>query len=287
VGGNFILVLVLTLIVLGGAGFMALRGWMKALAASSTSSRRSDLTRGSFLEQYDSLTLNSNDIILLMDARGEIVRANDRAAESYGYERSELEGLNIRSLRAPDTIDHVEEQMQAVQAKGGLVFETRHRRRGGETFPVETSARVIELDGATYFQSIIRDITRRKQEEWRLTRLNECLLGFGADPVQNINSLVALCGEMLGAATSLYNRLEGGLLCSIGQWNTPQDYQAEDKPEGHLCFDVIRNEKDEMMVVRDLADSRYFISDPNVRKYGLRTYIGKAVRFGDENVGSL
>ncbi|MCX6133825.1 MAG: PAS domain S-box protein [Ignavibacteriales bacterium] len=241
----------------------------------------------SFLDTYDSLTGSSNDIILLVEEDGTIVKANDRAAAAYGYDRIELEGLNIRAIRSPRALHELAHHVEMIKGKGGLIFETEHRRKGGEIFPVETSSRVLEVAGKRYFHSIIRDTTERKKAEHRLARLNDCFLGFGVDPFQNINSLVALCGELLGAATSLYNRLEGELLCSIGQWNTPAGYEATDKAEGHLCYDLIRSRNESLMVVRDLPATGYFASDPNVRKYGLKTYVGKGVQFSRENVGAL
>ncbi len=215
------------------------------------------------------------------------MKANDRAAEAYGYSREELEGQNLRIIRALETVGDVARQMEHVISNGGWVFETEHRRKDGEVFPVETSSRVIEIDGVEYFQSIIRDITNRKKTENRLRRLNECFLRFGADPRDNINSLVALCGELLEATTALYNKLEGGLLCSVGQWNTPEDFTSVDNPEGHLCYDLIRAGRDDLMVVRNLPATTYFRSDPNVKAYDLKTYVGKGVRFGKESVGSL
>jgi len=44
-------------------------------------------------------------------------------------------------------------------------------------------------------RGMAHDVTERKQAEGRLTELNECLLSFGADPIENINRLVALCGS--------------------------------------------------------------------------------------------
>ncbi len=41
------------------------------------------------------------------------------------------------------------------------------------------------------------------------------------------------------------------------------------------------------MVVRNLHKTKYAKTDPNVLKYDLKTYVGKGVRFGEENVGSL
>ncbi|MBI5342299.1 MAG: PAS domain S-box protein [Deltaproteobacteria bacterium] len=121
----------------------------------------------------------------------------------------------------------------------------------------------------------------------RLARLKECFLGFGADPLENINRLTATAGDLLGAACALYNRLDRGMLCSWGQWKAPQGYKSIDPPDGHICYDVIRRTSDAVLVVRNLPDTAYALSDPNVRAYGLQTYIGQAVKFGGKCLGSL
>jgi diguanylate cyclase (GGDEF)-like protein/PAS domain S-box-containing protein len=131
------------------------------------------------------------------------------------------------------------------------------------------------------------DITDRKRLEERLRKLNECMLSLGADTDENINRLTALCGELLGASCALYNRLRDGMLCSEGCWNTPGDFNPVDKPDGHICFDVIRQAPRDVVVLRNLQESDYVVSDPAVARYGLQTYVGKLVRLGDEAVGSL
>ncbi len=126
-----------------------------------------------------------------------------------------------------------------------------------------------------------------KLTESRLTMLNKCLLSFDIDPVANINRLAKLCGEQLGAVCALYNRLEDGMLCALGQWNAPPDLIAQDRPEGHICFEVIQDASTDIRIIRNLQETTYAETDPNVRKYGLQTYIGKAVSFGGVHVGSI
>jgi PAS domain S-box-containing protein len=133
----------------------------------------------------------------------------------------------------------------------------------------------------------MRDITERKRSEERLSRINEVFLGFGSDADENINRLVALCGEQLHAVCALYNRLEGDMLRSVGKWNVPPGFPPEDRAEGHICFDLIRDEHDSLRVIRDLPHTSYGETDPNVFRYGLKTYIGKPVSFGGGNIGSL
>ena len=45
------------------------------------------------------------------------------------------------------------------------MVETVHQRKDGTTFPVEVSSRVIRVDDKIFFQSIMRDITKRKHAE--------------------------------------------------------------------------------------------------------------------------
>jgi len=236
-----------------------------------------------FLTSYPTV----DDIILLIARDGTIVSANEGASAAYGYSKHELEKMNIRDIRAPESLGDLEKQMAAIADQGRMRFETSHRRRDGKTFPVETSSRFIEVEGQRYFLAIIRDITDRKNAEQRLTRVRDGFLSFGADPVKNINALVELCGRMMGGTSALYSRLDGELLCVIGHWNMPPHFKEEDVAEGHLCFDLIKRGREDLMVLRDLPSSHYFHSDPNVKTYGLKTYIGHAVRFGQEKIGSL
>lgn len=133
----------------------------------------------------------------------------------------------------------------------------------------------------------IRDITERKRSEERLARINETFLGFGADTDQNINRLVALCGEQLQASCALYNRLENGWMKAVGHWHTPPDFPLLVKPDGLMCHDVMKGSSEELWVLRDLPTTPYAETNPNVLRYGLKTYIGKAVSFGGDNIGTL
>ncbi len=126
-----------------------------------------------------------------------------------------------------------------------------------------------------------------KRNRDRLERINHELLQLGPDHDANINRLTALCGEMLGATCALYNRLQGGLLCAKGQWQTPPDFKAADTPEGHICYDLIQDNREDPVLITDLSRTSYRDSDPNVRAYGLETYFGHVVRCEGRPVGSL
>ena len=141
---------------------------------------------------------------------------------------------------------------------------------------------------------MIPDIAERRNAEKalkknrdRLERINDCLLGLGTDFDSNMNRLTALCGELLGATCALYNRLQGGMLCSLGQWQTPPGFKEEDAPVGHICYDVIRENREEAILITNLPQTSYWETDPNVSAYNLQTYFGHVVKCSGEPVGSL
>ena len=143
-------------------------------------------------------------------------------------------------------------------------------------------------------EQLQQEISERKRAEEalrknrdRLEKINAGLLQLGPDHESNLHRLTALCGESLGAACALYNRVQSGLLCSLGRWQTPSGLPGGDAPEGHICYDVIRDNKDDPVLVTDLSRSTYAVTDPNVRAYGLETYFGQVVRCAGQPVGSL
>ncbi|MFA4877937.1 MAG: PAS domain S-box protein [Methanoregula sp.] len=131
------------------------------------------------------------------------------------------------------------------------------------------------------------DITERKRVEERLSEMNSAFLAFSPDPIGNINILTGLAGKMLRGTCALYNRLERGMLCSLGMWNTPPGFISCDKPDGHICNDIILNGSSSPTIITDLQKSAYADTDPNVRRYQLRTYVGIPVKFGKRYFGSL
>lgn len=116
-------------------------------------------------KHLDYLSAHANDIILLSDATGRIVDVNLRAIESYGYTREEFSSMYVSDLRAPDSVASFEEIQERILKKGAMRFESEHVRKDGSRFAVESSVRVIDIDGEKYFQNIARDISRRKLAE--------------------------------------------------------------------------------------------------------------------------
>ncbi len=123
---------------------------------------------------FDYLSHYTNDIILLTNTDGRIIEANERAAASYGYTREDLLQKRLGDLRRVSQ-GEVEGQPPAEFEADGRVVETRHLRWDGTSFPVEASTRPIDVDGAKFFQTIVRDITERKAMEEELRQAKQKL----------------------------------------------------------------------------------------------------------------
>ncbi len=247
----------------------------------------------------EELIQSANVFFSRLTLDGEILFLNKYALDLVGFKEEEILGKNwFEIFILPESQDEIsqlfkesltqnnppkvlninilskDKQKISLTASISILFDEEHRPFGIAIFGLSNISR-------------LSNIGEDKEIGERLRKLSECFLGFGVDPVKNINRLVALCGELMKADCALYNCLENDVLCSRGKWNTPSDYSPVSKPEGHICYDVIKEGSDNILVVRNLPESRYALTDPGVNLYGLRTYIGKTVSFSGAYIGSL
>ncbi len=224
-------------------------------------------------------------------ADGTTVFWNRASERFYGFTAEEAIGRPLTDLIIPPEMhDHARKGIREMVETGKAVpaGELMLMRKDGSRIPVYSSHTVIRMEGETpQLFCLDVDLTRCRQAEERLRTIVDCQLEFGHDTRANINRLVTICGQEMDAACALYNRLDEGMLCSIGQWHTPPGFQDRNKPAGHICNDVIRQGGEEAVVIRNLQQSDYRTTDPNVASYGLQTYVGVPVKSQGETVGSL
>jgi len=247
-------------------------------------------------ERYRAVVETAPDVVYAISDKGVFASLNPAFEAITGWARTEWLGKSFAPLVHPEDASLVVEMFQKVlRGDKPPPYELRILSKSGKYLVGEFTSTPYIRDGKVAGKlGIVRDITERKraekalrQGEVRLERINRCLLELGPNFDSNINRLTALCGELLGATCALYNRLQGDLLCSQGQWQTPPGFKSEDAPTGHICYDVIRNNREDAVVITNLPRTSYAESDPNVRAYGLQTYMGCAVKCEGKAVGSL
>lgn len=157
-------VVIITVLFILMAGFFLGFLWRRQRVRFYREKYESELERMALVKHFDYILKNANDIILLVDKDYVIVEANDKACETYQFGRKELIGKNVNQLRSR-IIGRIGNDYQILGDSGHLTYETVHRRQDGTEFPIEISARKVDIEGVPYYQSIGRDITERKQAE--------------------------------------------------------------------------------------------------------------------------
>ena len=129
---------------------------------------------------FGQLIRMARDIVLLIRPDGLIIEANEAAMAAYGYSADEFRSLNVRDLQPPEDLAHFDAMWRAPAPPGGVLTEGMNLRKDGTAFPVEVSGRAIEVDGKTYRQCFIRDITQRKALEREVARLSRVKMALQA-----------------------------------------------------------------------------------------------------------
>ena len=111
----------------------------------------------------------ANDIYLLVDTDGKILEVNDKACEAYQYGKDEIIGqpLSFLEKNKPPALSQVPSG-KLTDGENALTYQSLHVKKDLSLFPVEVNQHLIKLDGSSYRQLIIRDITDQTARENRL-----------------------------------------------------------------------------------------------------------------------
>ena len=106
---------------------------------------------------------------------GNFIDVNATACTMLGYTKEELLTMSPLDIVTEYHSRPLAQIGEEIRTLGQAIFETEHRRKDGSIMPVEVHAHVVVIQKRRIVLSIVRDITRRKQNELALIRLNEDL----------------------------------------------------------------------------------------------------------------
>ncbi len=117
-------------------------------------------------ERYRTLIENSEDVILVL-RKGEIVFANPRAFQLFGFSRDRIMGKRLADLVVPEDKDMVDPlRVNNLPSRGVQnLYDFRVLNKQGEVHWVEMSVVRCDWQGSPAVLSFLRDVTERRRLE--------------------------------------------------------------------------------------------------------------------------
>ncbi|TRO53154.1 PAS domain S-box protein [Candidatus Bathyarchaeota archaeon] len=171
---------------------------------------------------------SANDSIILHHENGDIIYANKRAQEFYGYTEKELLSMNIRDIVKPSQRERVADRASLIKNKGQAVFETDNVDSRGNMLFVEVHSNIVSYKNEDLILSVVRDIGERKritetekQYTTRMTALHKHASALAkAEDLDEIQSITYnAIREVLGFERGSLAIVVGDVLRHEYRWN--------------------------------------------------------------------
>jgi diguanylate cyclase (GGDEF)-like protein/PAS domain S-box-containing protein len=105
------------------------------------------------------------DKVTWVTSDAKVVYANFAACSSLGYTMEEMMKLRIPDFDPDFPSEDWPKHWEELKKHGSITFESRHRTKSGEIYPVEVSVNYMRFGDEEYNCGFARDITKRKQIE--------------------------------------------------------------------------------------------------------------------------
>ncbi|MEI6125324.1 MAG: PAS domain S-box protein [Pseudomonadota bacterium] len=105
------------------------------------------------------------DGLLVVEAGGQILDANPRVCEMFGYTHEEILSLHGKVLAPPSSHSAFANIKAEIEEKGGFSLETTGLRKDGSEFDLEVFGTSFVFNDKMQMLGIYRDITERKATE--------------------------------------------------------------------------------------------------------------------------
>ncbi|MEW6494610.1 MAG: PAS domain S-box protein, partial [Cyanobacteriota bacterium] len=174
-------------------GIMAVIADISDKKAAEESIRDSEAKFRAFLEA-------ASEAVIVTNAKGEIVVFNAKAEELFGYDRTEAFGRTVEFLM-PERYHQIHTEHRShykthpTKRSMGKTSNLLARRKDGTEFPIEAGLSPVQTKDGRFVMTFLTDITKRKQAEEEITRLNESLERRAIEVETRYQQIVELAEE--------------------------------------------------------------------------------------------
>ncbi|MBI2312624.1 MAG: PAS domain S-box protein [Betaproteobacteria bacterium] len=229
----------------------------------------------------------ASDLVFWVNGEGRFIYANDASVRRLGYRRQEFLGMGVWDIDPNYPRTAWPEHFEEIRRSKLLRFETRHRTKSGEEYPVEVTVSHVVFQGEEMACAFARDITERKKMEaeledtlaemrvilenalvgivfikdgraiWVNARFKE-MFGYGREEIANIRieALYRSADAFRDIREELQPQLVQGLTCH-------RDAQVRHR-DGRLfwcsiygkAIDAARMEKGSIWIVQDVSERK-------------------------------
>ncbi len=139
--------------------------------------------RALFAEAMDGIALIDCKTTKVMDCNAEFERQTGRALEL-------LKEMNVWEVLPREKQELARQQFVDIIKNGsGRSDEFEFQRPGGETVPIEYTAKLLNIQDKCFIQAITRDITERRHAEDKLRRINRTLRTLSAGNIALVKAV--------------------------------------------------------------------------------------------------
>jgi diguanylate cyclase (GGDEF)-like protein/PAS domain S-box-containing protein len=213
---------------------------------------------------FDDFFDNYKSIMLIIDVEtGDIVKANQAAADFYGYGQVELTSMKIQDINQ-HTSDEIEAEMQVAFEESRNYFLFDHKLASGEIRNVEVYSYPLQINGSNQLYSIIHDVTEKIALQKTLDNRNDTM------------SIIAILFMLIqmGIIFLFWRSLRENKRIQWELSKSKEQYQAlfDNMQEGFALHEIITDENGIPVDYRYIDANRAFVETT-----GLKDIEGKTV----------
>jgi two-component system NtrC family sensor kinase len=139
-----------------------------------------------------SIVNRAPESVYLVDEQGRFCYVNDEACRVSGYSREELLSLRVSDLDQDLPIQDWPAFWSEIPRHCSFSYESWHRTKQGQVFPVEVAVKYFECDGRGFILDLVSDATGGDQEEPARTAIHDIgnvLNGLKVSTTRVVNKL--------------------------------------------------------------------------------------------------